>query len=945
MARRAPGSRPTCATPRARLMADDLVRARTALEQELADESILVERRAEVEAQIAQAREHEARLEAALREDLPALSKAQETWFALGGLRERLRGTQSLAAERRAQCRLRRRGSAETPAAIPTSSRPRPTAVREQEQAIARRGRRTPGRPRGGRRGPQGCRGRRRRGGAPDRRAAAGRRRPARGPGPAARPGQRPASPAPLLPTTRSADSARPARRRCPRRARAARLHRPGDQGRRAGRGRGGARRRARGGEPRCSTTSRSGSPRCATRPSRPTATERARRPQGRPRDGPRPQATARARCWPPPTRSPACSARSAALLAVRPGYEAAVAGALGSAADAVVVSDADAAVGGHRPPARPTTSAAPGCCSAGAPAPTTATGRDLPGHATYAADVVECPEDAARRRWPGCWPSVAVVDDLAAGAGTGRRPARRRRGDPRRRLFGAHFASGGSASQPSLIEIQAAVDEAAGQLAEATAAARAAGLRALAARGRAAGGAERVDVALAKLHESDATLAAVAEELGQYGSAGPRGPRRGRAARRRHRRGPRRRATPTSPGLAELEERLATAEDAPDEEPDTDRARAAGRGRPRRPAGRDGRPAGAAHRGGAGPRAARPRRLAAPRPRGPSATPGPAPPSVASGCRGGRAAEAVRSPPRTSWVALERSLAEAATERSARRGGPQRARAGAARRCASALREPRPGARRAGQLRAPRRDGPRPAADAHRAARGARARGARPGPRRPGRRLRPRPAGAAAHASRCPTAPRSRPSRCPSCARSSTSGCVPAERALPMLGRVNPLALEEFSAMEERHKFLTEQLEDLKKTRKDLLDIVREVDSRVEQVFAEAYADVERGLRLDLRPALPRRRGPPGAHRPGRPARHRRRGGGAAPGQEGQAALAALRRRALAGGRGVPGGALQGPALARSTSSTRSRRRSTTPTSAGCWRSTRSSARTPSCW
>ena len=60
------------------------------------------------------------------------------------------------------------------------------------------------------------------------------------------------------------------------------------------------------------------------------------------------------------------------------------------------------------------------------------------------------------------------------------------------------------------------------------------------------------------------------------------------------------------------------------------------------------------------------------------------------------------------------------------------------------------------------------------------------------------------------------------------------------MLGQVNPLALEEFSAMEERHKFLTEQLEDLKKTRRDLLDIVREVDARVEQVFTEAYADVE---------------------------------------------------------------------------------------------------------
>ena len=69
------------------------------------------------------------------------------------------------------------------------------------------------------------------------------------------------------------------------------------------------------------------------------------------------------------------------------------------------------------------------------------------------------------------------------------------------------------------------------------------------------------------------------------------------------------------------------------------------------------------------------------------------------------------------------------------------------------------------------------------------------------------------------------------------------AERELAMLGTVNPLALEEFSALEERHKFLSEQVEDLKRTRKDLLDIVREVDHRVEQVFAEAYADVERAF------------------------------------------------------------------------------------------------------
>ncbi|MCU1538895.1 MAG: condensin subunit Smc, partial [Humibacillus sp.] len=64
------------------------------------------------------------------------------------------------------------------------------------------------------------------------------------------------------------------------------------------------------------------------------------------------------------------------------------------------------------------------------------------------------------------------------------------------------------------------------------------------------------------------------------------------------------------------------------------------------------------------------------------------------------------------------------------------------------------------------------------------------------------------------------------------------AERKLAALGRINPLALEEFSALEERHQFLTEQLEDLRSSKRDLLDIVREVDERVEKVFAEAFAD-----------------------------------------------------------------------------------------------------------
>lgn len=67
------------------------------------------------------------------------------------------------------------------------------------------------------------------------------------------------------------------------------------------------------------------------------------------------------------------------------------------------------------------------------------------------------------------------------------------------------------------------------------------------------------------------------------------------------------------------------------------------------------------------------------------------------------------------------------------------------------------------------------------------------------------------------------------------------AERELKELGRVNPLALEEFAALEERYNFLSTQLEDVKAARKDLLDVIEDVDARILQVFTEAYADVER--------------------------------------------------------------------------------------------------------
>ena len=67
------------------------------------------------------------------------------------------------------------------------------------------------------------------------------------------------------------------------------------------------------------------------------------------------------------------------------------------------------------------------------------------------------------------------------------------------------------------------------------------------------------------------------------------------------------------------------------------------------------------------------------------------------------------------------------------------------------------------------------------------------------------------------------------------------AERQLALLGKVNPLALEEFGALEERHKFLGEQLEDLRKSRNDLMTVIRDVDERVQTVFAEAYEDTQR--------------------------------------------------------------------------------------------------------
>jgi chromosome segregation protein len=66
------------------------------------------------------------------------------------------------------------------------------------------------------------------------------------------------------------------------------------------------------------------------------------------------------------------------------------------------------------------------------------------------------------------------------------------------------------------------------------------------------------------------------------------------------------------------------------------------------------------------------------------------------------------------------------------------------------------------------------------------------------------------------------------------------AERKLAQLGRVNPLALEEFAALEQRHKFLVEQLADLTQTRSDLMTIIEELDDRMQTIFLAAFEDTQ---------------------------------------------------------------------------------------------------------
>ncbi|MEQ6903706.1 chromosome segregation protein SMC [Nocardioides sp. YIM 152588] len=852
VARRAATVQADVRDARARLLADDLVTASTALEQELADETALAARRDEVERAVAAGREREAELEAALREDLPALAAAQEAASALNALRERVRGTRSLASERvrnagavgeesglgdpardpeqlEAQAERLAAQEAEIAAQVAEQQRALEAAVAERkraEEAAAAEERRV----------------------AALLRAAADRRE-----GLARLHGQVNALKSRAGAAAEEIGRLEQARTDAAARADRAQRDFTALETQVAG---------LDAGEEGLDAEHEAAASALDAIDERLAKTREEAQQADRDRSALAARKEALELGLARKDGAGALLAATetvsgllgsvAALVTVRTGYEGAVAGALGAAADAVAVTDADAAVGAldHL---RSEDLGRAGLLLGGHP-DDRADWPALPPGATYAAEVVECPAEV-RGSLTRLLHKTAVVDDLAAArvlvADLPDVVAVTRDGD----LLGAHYAAGGSNAQQSLIEIQAAVDEAAESLAEATAAGERLGFDLARLEGERSEVRQRVDVALAKLHESDATLAAVAEELGQYGSQARSA--RAEAERLTEAIGKAESAREQAlVGLAELEQRLASAEESTEEEPDTtEQERLVEATRTARQAEMDSRLAlrTSEERGRALHGRVDGMRKAAAAERQARAK---AAERRARLVREGRAGEAVVLAAGYVLDRLEVSVGRAVAERTAiedsRREREQQLMTvrGSLRDLDREHAELVSSVHRDELARAQQRmrieqleeraleelglesdalvaeygpDQPVPVLDAPED-----------------------PAGATGDAD--PEAGEgagedAEPRTVPYVREEQVKRLKAAERALSMLGRVNPLALEEFAAMEERHQFLSEQLEDLRSTRKDLLDIVKDVDTRVEQVFTEAYADVTRAF------------------------------------------------------------------------------------------------------
>ncbi|OEJ24806.1 chromosome segregation protein SMC [Streptomyces agglomeratus] len=539
----------------------------------------------------------------------------------------------------------------------------------------------------------------------------------------------------------------------------------------------------------------------------------------------------------------------AAELLTVTPGFEVPVAAALGAAADALAVSDPATAAEAIRLlrkqdagravllPGAPAAADAPASLAADA-GPGTADAS-----ATAVADLVRGPAElmpAVRRlvRDMVVVGTLEDAEDLVAA-----RPAVTAvtaEGD----VLGAYFAQGGSAGAPSLLEVQASVDEAAAELEE-----LAVRCEELAAAQHRAG--ERRDACAALVEElaqrrraADREKSGVAQQLGRLagqarGAAGEAERSAAAAARAQDA------LERAMEEAEELAERLLVAEEAPvQEEPDTsvrDRLAADGanarqtemearlqvRTHEERVKGLAGR-ADALDRGARAEREARARaeqRRARLRHEAQVAA------AVASGARQLLAhveVSLVRAD--AERAAAEAAKAERERELTAERGRGRDLKGELDKLTDSVHRGEVLGAEkrlRIEQLetRALEELGVEPAGLV-----------AEYGPAQP---VPPSPPAEGEDVPEDPEHPRNRPR--PFVRGEQEKRLRAAERAYQQLGKVNPLALEEFAALEERHKFLSEQLEDLKKTRTDLMQVIKEVDERVEQVFGEAFRDTAR--------------------------------------------------------------------------------------------------------
>ncbi|MET8188360.1 chromosome segregation protein SMC [Streptomyces sp. NPDC005246] len=545
----------------------------------------------------------------------------------------------------------------------------------------------------------------------------------------------------------------------------------------------------------------------------------------------------------------------AAELLTVTPGHEVAVAAALGAAADAVAVTDPATAANAIRL-LRKQDAGRAALLLGGAAGAGHVPGQDTPAHGVAGlagasgpdtppavADLVQGPAElmgAVRGLVRGMVvvPTLEDAEDLVAAhpeltAVTGE-------GD----VLGAHFAHGGSAGAPSLLEVQASVDEAAAELAElAVRCTELAEAQRLAGERRGAC-AELVEELAERRRAAEREKSGVAQQLGRLAgqARGAAGEAERSAASAARAQDALERATEEA---EELAERLLVAEEMPvEEEPDNSvRDRLAADGANARQTEMEARLqvrtheervkglAGRADSLDRGARAEREARARAEQRRARLRHEAAVASAVASGARQLLAhveVSVVRA--QEERVAAEAAKAERERELTAERGHGRELKGELDKLTDSVHRGEVLGAEkrlRIEQLEAKALEelGVEPAGLV--------------GEYGPDQLVPPSPAAEGEELPEDPEHPRNQPK--PFVRAEQEKRLKSAERAYQQLGKVNPLALEEFSALEERHKFLSEQLEDLKKTRADLMQVIKEVDERVEQVFTEAYRDTAR--------------------------------------------------------------------------------------------------------